>query len=79
MANFSGKVVPVRLMLLDYLQANAGPKRIATRREIEEFLNKHGYKVQKKAFYSNRVLRVLLDGLFGFHLKYDEHKKAGIC
>ncbi len=74
MPNFSGKVVAVRLMLLkEYLEANAGPDRIVTRGQIEAFLEEKGYKVEKKTFYSDRVL---LDELFGLQLEYDEHKKG---
>ena len=74
MANLSGKVVAVRLMLLkQFLEANAGPDRIVSRGQIEAFLEEKGYKVEKKTFYSDRVL---LDELFGLQLEYDEHRKG---
>lgn len=74
MSNFSGKIAAIRLMLLrDYLQANAGRERIVTRKELEDYLDKRGYKVEKKTLYTDFGI---LEEEFGLQLEYDRSKKG---
>ena len=74
MANFSGKIAAIRLMLLrDYLQANAGPRRIITRQQIQDYLEEKGYPIEKKTLYTDFGI---LEDVFDLRLEYDPHKKG---
>ena len=51
MANYRKYYIAVRLLLLkQYLEANPGRSRIVKRRELEQLLEEHDMKVEKKTF-----------------------------
>ena len=62
-----GKVkIGIRLLhLKHFLEANAGPKRIVTRGEIEEYLLEKGCWVEKKTLYTDFAI---LESEFGLQL-----------
>lgn len=76
MPNYGNYYIGIRLLLLkEYLQANAGPKRPIKRRELEAYLTEQGFPVEKKTLYADFAV---LDDVFGLHLEYDKHSKGWI-
>ena len=76
MPNYGNYYIGIRLLLLkEYLQANAGPKRPIKRRELEAYLTEKGFPVEKKTLYADFAV---LDDVFGLQLEYDQHKKGWI-
>ncbi len=74
MANHGKYYIGIRLLLLkEYLEANAGKKRIVCRRELEEYLTEKGYPVEKKTLYADFAV---LESEFGLQLEYDQHQKG---
>ena len=74
MANYGKYYIAVRLLLLkQYLEANAGRKRIVKRRELEELLKEHDMPVEKKTLYQDFAA---LGDVCGLQLEYDVHKKG---
>ena len=74
MANHGKYYIAVRLLLLkQYLEANAGRKRIVKRRELEELLKEHDMPVEKKTLYQDFAA---LGDVCGLQLEYDVHKKG---
>ena len=74
MANHGKYYIAVRLLLLkQYLEANAGRKRIVKRRELEELLKEHDMPVEKKTLYQDFAA---LGDICGLQLEYDVHKKG---
>ena len=66
--NYGNAVIGARLLLLrDYLQANAGPKRAVKRQELEDYLAEMGFEVEKKTIYRDLDY---LGGVFGLDLQY---------
>ena len=54
MANYGKYYIAVRLLLLkQYLEANAGRKRIVKRRELEDLMAEHDMPVEKKTLYQD--------------------------
>ena len=48
MANKGNYYIGIRLLLLkQYLEYNAGPDRVVTRKSIENFLKEEGFPVEK--------------------------------
>ena len=76
MPNYGNYYIGIRLLLLkEYLQANAGPKRPIKRRTLEAYLTEKGFPVEKKTLYADFAV---LDDVFGLHLEYDQSKKGWI-
>jgi predicted DNA-binding transcriptional regulator YafY len=76
MPNYGNYYIGIRLLLLkEYLQANAGPRRPIKRRELEAYLAEQGFPVEKKTLYADFAV---LDDVFGLHLEYDQHSKGWI-
>ena len=76
MPNYGNYYIGIRLLLLkEYLQANAGPKRPIKRRELEAYLTEQGFPVEKKTLYADFAV---LEQVFGLHLEYDKHSKGWI-
>ena len=74
MANHGKYYIAVRLLLLkQYLEANAGRKRIVKRRELEDLLKEHDMPVEKKTLYQDFAA---LGDVCGLQLEYDVHKKG---
>ena len=74
MPNYGNYYIGIRLLLLkEYLQANAGPKRPIKRRELEAYLTEKGFPVEKKTLYADFAV---LGQVFGLHLEYDKHTKG---
>ena len=74
MPNYGKYYIGIRLLLLkEYLQANAGPKRPIKRRELEAYLTEKGFPVEKKTLYADFAV---LGQVFGLHLEYDKHTKG---
>ena len=74
--NYGKYVIGIRLLLLkEYLQANAGPKRPIRRKAIEAYLTEKGFPVEKKTLYADFAV---LDDVFGLQLEYDKHSKGWI-
>lgn len=74
MPNYGKYYIGVRLMLLKkFIEANAGKDRVVTRRQMEQFLEKEGFPVEKKTLYSDLEY---LQSSFGLQLEYDQHKKG---
>ena len=74
MANYGKYYIAVRLLLLkQYLEANAGRSRIVKRRELEQLLEEHDMKVEKKTLYADFAA---LGDICGLQLDYDPHKKG---
>ena len=74
MANYGKYYIAVRLLLLkQYLEANAGRKRIVKRWELEELLKEHDMPVEKKTLYQDFAA---LGDICGLQLEYDVHKKG---
>lgn len=74
--NYGKYVIGIRLLLLkEYLQANAGPKRPIGRKDIEAYLTEKGFPVEKKTLYADFAV---LETLFDLHLRYDQHSKGWI-
>ena len=74
MANYGKYYIAVRLLLLkQYLEANAGRKRIVKRRELEDLLKEHDMPVEKKTLYQDFAA---LGDVCGLQLEYDVHKKG---
>ena len=72
--NHGKYVIGIRLLLLkEYLQANAGPKRPIKRKDIEAYLTEKGFPVEKKTLYADFAV---LGQVFGLHLEYDKHTKG---
>ena len=72
--NHGNYYIGIRLLLLkEYLQANAGPKRPIRRRELEAYLTEKGFPVEKKTLYADFAV---LGQVFGLHLEYDKHTKG---
>lgn len=70
----SGARMAIRLVLLrDYLLANATKDHPIRRGEIEKFLKREGYPVEKKTVYRDLAT---LQSAFFIQLEYDEHKKG---
>ena len=66
--NYGNAVIGVRLLLLrDYIQANAGPKKAVKRSELEDYLAEMGFPVEKKTLYRDFDY---LGGVFGLDLQY---------
>lgn len=76
MPNYGNYYIGIRLLLLkEYLQANAGPKRPIKRKTLEAYLTEKGFPVEKKTLYADFAV---LDDVFGLHLEYDQHSKGWI-
>ena len=74
MPNYGKYYIAVRLLLLkQYLEANAGKDRIATRGELEDMLKEHDMPVEKKTLYADFAA---LGDICGLQLEYDPHKKG---
>ena len=54
MANKGNYYIGIRLLLLkQYLEHNAGPDRVVTRKSMENFLKEEGFPVEKKTIYAD--------------------------
>lgn len=74
MANKGNYYIGIRLLLLkQYLEYNAGPDRVVTRKSIENFLKEEGFPVEKKTIYADLAV---LGQVFGMKLDYDPHRKG---
>lgn len=74
MANYGKYYIAVRVLLLKkYLEANAGRNRVVKRSELEQLLEEHDMKVEKKTLYADFAV---LGDVFGLQLEYDPHKKG---
>lgn len=74
MPNYGQYFIAVRLMLLKrYIELNAGRNSIITRKQMEDYLDSQGYKVEKKTLYADLDY---LQARLGLHLEYDPHKKG---
>lgn len=74
MANYGKYYIAVRVLLIKkYLEANAGRNRVVKRRELEQLLEEHNMKVEKKTLYADFAV---LEDVFGLQLEYDVHKKG---
>ena len=63
----------VRLLLKQYLEANAGRNRIVKRRELEQLLDEQDMPVEKKNLYADFDA---LGDVCVLQLEYDVHKKG---
>lgn len=74
MGNKGNYYIGIRLLLLkQYLEYNAGPNRVVTRKSIEDFLKEEGFPVEKKTIYADLAV---LGQVFDMKLDYDPHRKG---
>lgn len=72
--NYGNAVIGARLLLLrDYIQANAGPKKAVKRTELEDYLAEMGFEVEKKTLYRDLDY---LGGVFGLDLQYNAKQRG---
>ena len=72
--NYGKYSVGIRLLFVkEYFEANAGKKRIVSRRQIEDYLEEKGFPVEKKTLYAD--INALRD-FFGMEIEYDQHQKG---
>ena len=74
MPNYGKYYIGIRLLLLkEYLEANAGKKRLVSRRQLEAYLDNQDFPIEKKTLYAD--LNALKD-YFGMQIEYDQRKKG---